>query len=377
MLGYKKTSRFLVRLATRWCPHANKNVSLGFKCWGDLYTLHMKFASSAKSLQNAKKRLVARFGPSHPLFPKMTRIYDGDGRECAVSLSYYDVAVFAAAVALLPQNLAHLRPIVDPELPEGHLALVLGHSMDKFPQNKRSSALEATLSCRSLCGLANSTAFQFHTFLGNVSDRDVGPVRAACLEQEKDLERLREESAGNGVPVPILDAPMIITELGPRYQTRQVHFRNGVGGAGTGQNDGAQWAELIQSPGCHGASIGGDVYSVRFGVAIIASKRARSLSVSHCTFFTLDVGECSETPRISVYFRVSGLEVAREKGKSSRVYFSRERDRDGARVSLLCVSSVCCLYYLFKKSSSCFRDDPPCLHRALSTRACYFGSGES
>ena len=69
---------------------------------------------------------------------------------------------------------------------EGHYAVVLGDSIDKFPLNRSTNYVEWTLSVRLTLGLANSPLQQYHVLLADIPDTDTGLLRVACLEKERD-----------------------------------------------------------------------------------------------------------------------------------------------------------------------------------------------
>ena len=268
-IGYVKTERFMKRITRKWNAQTQKNEALVFATLGGLVR-HFRPRTSKKMLSAAKKRLFQKFGPGrHPLFPRYTLLKNDEGVTVGVAYRFYDVVVTALALAFLPHVRKHLHLILDDSLPAGHYALVVGDSCDKFPADKQSDATEWTLSVRVLLGVANSPNRQHHVLLGNVSDRDTGPLRQICLERDADEARLAAESAGSGIPVPIYDdAP---SDGSAPTTFRYVHLRNGldvhsdlddVGTVTTAQNDGMQWSEFEQMPGCHGADVGGSVYSV-------------------------------------------------------------------------------------------------------------------
>ena len=190
------------------------------------------------------------------IHPFVEVLKNDDLRTVGVSLRYYDVVVFAAAMSLLPQHRPYLKPIiVNPPLPDGHIAMVYGDSADKAPQDKQKNMLEGTVSIRSHLGHANSPSFQYHYILRNLDDKDTGLFREYMVNKENDEKRLAAESKDRGVPVPLLAE----RKDDGSYPFIQVHFVNGLGVdgyVGTAQHDGKQFAEFAQAPGSHTSKTG-------------------------------------------------------------------------------------------------------------------------
>jgi len=232
-IGYSKTRRFLTATTKQWDASEEKNVPLRWECNG-LTLAYPEYRTSKFSAT-----VLERFGPgSHFLVPELKILRNEQGTIVGVALPFYSVVRFAAAIAVLPQNKRFLRKILDGTLGEAHIAMVYGESADAAPQDKQKNFFEHTVSIRTLLGFANSPLNQFHFILGNIDDKDLGFLRELLIEKEQDEVRLAEESAGDGVPVPLLAEQR--TDDG-RYQECRVHFRNGFGVphyAGTGQHDG-------------------------------------------------------------------------------------------------------------------------------------------